>query len=114
MYAEHSTGEKELYDLQNDPFELQSRHRQPRLRVGQGDGSQPACTRQLLENCAGSELPRLHRRPAAERGRPSSVRATRGFRFSAKARMPSRKSSEAKHERRSSISSRSCSGVRRA
>ena len=33
----------------------------------------------------------------------------RGLRFSAKARMPSRKSSEAKHERRSSISSCSCS-----
>ena len=25
MYAEHSTGEKELYDLLKDPFELQSR-----------------------------------------------------------------------------------------
>ena len=29
MYAEHSTGEKELYDLTNDPFELQSRHNDP-------------------------------------------------------------------------------------
>jgi hypothetical protein len=26
MYAEHATGEKELYDVQKDPFELQSRH----------------------------------------------------------------------------------------
>jgi len=29
MYAEHSTGEKELYDLQQDPFELGSRHNNP-------------------------------------------------------------------------------------
>jgi N-acetylglucosamine-6-sulfatase len=29
MYAEHSTGEKELYDLAKDPFELQSRHDDP-------------------------------------------------------------------------------------
>jgi N-acetylglucosamine-6-sulfatase len=28
-YAEHGSGEKELYDLQNDPFELQSRHDDP-------------------------------------------------------------------------------------
>ena len=26
MYAEHSTGEQELYDLLKDPFERQSRH----------------------------------------------------------------------------------------
>jgi hypothetical protein len=26
MYAEYTNGEKELYDLQRDPFELQSRH----------------------------------------------------------------------------------------
>ena len=35
------------------------------------------------------------------------------MRFSAKAVIPSRKSSEAKHDSRSSISSRSCSGVSR-
>ncbi len=29
MYAEHKTGEKELYNLQTDPFELQSRHKAP-------------------------------------------------------------------------------------
>ena len=29
MYAEHNTGEKELYDLQGDPYELQSRHNSP-------------------------------------------------------------------------------------
>ncbi len=27
IYAEHNTGEKELYDLQIDPYELQSRHK---------------------------------------------------------------------------------------
>ncbi len=29
MYAEHSTGEKELYDLRGDPYELRSRHNDP-------------------------------------------------------------------------------------
>src|SRR5205823_4265586 len=29
LYAEHSTGEQELYDLNKDPFELQSRHNAP-------------------------------------------------------------------------------------
>ena len=29
MYAEHRTGERELYDLMNDPFELVSRHNGP-------------------------------------------------------------------------------------
>jgi arylsulfatase A-like enzyme len=29
VYAEYDTGERELYDLQNDPFELESRHRSP-------------------------------------------------------------------------------------
>ncbi len=36
MYAEYDSGEKELYDLQKDPWELQSRTEQPRLRVGPG------------------------------------------------------------------------------
>ncbi len=35
MYAEHRTGERELYDLQNDPFELVSRHNGPDIRVRQ-------------------------------------------------------------------------------
>jgi hypothetical protein len=29
MYAEYNTGEKELYDLQKDPFELESRQAAP-------------------------------------------------------------------------------------
>ena len=41
MYAEHNTGEKELYDLQNDPYELQSRHNATGLRVGQGRAGDP-------------------------------------------------------------------------
>jgi arylsulfatase A-like enzyme len=31
VYAEHGTGEQELYDLELDPFELQSRHADPAL-----------------------------------------------------------------------------------
>ena len=42
MYAEHNSGEKELYDLQNDPFELQSRHDSPRLRIRQGAARYPS------------------------------------------------------------------------
>jgi hypothetical protein len=29
MYAEYQTGEQELYDVNKDPFELQSRHNAP-------------------------------------------------------------------------------------
>ena len=29
MYAEHDNGERELYDLKRDPFELRSRHEDP-------------------------------------------------------------------------------------
>ena len=41
MYAEHNTGEKELYDLQKDPFELQSRHNDPAYAIGQGPARGP-------------------------------------------------------------------------
>jgi hypothetical protein len=51
MYAEHQSGEKELYDLQKDPFELQNRS---------GSSSYASVEAQLaddlhrLESCAGS------------------------------------------------------------
>ena len=32
LYAEYTTGERELYDLERDPYELQSRHADPALR----------------------------------------------------------------------------------
>jgi N-acetylglucosamine-6-sulfatase len=56
MYAEHRTGERELYDLKNDPFELRSRHNAlayalVRVRL--------AARLHQLENCAGSGC-RLH------------------------------------------------------
>ena len=55
-----------------------------------------------------------HAAAGAVRGRLRRYRPFQtGLRFSAKAAIPSRKSSEAKHDSRSSISSRSCSGVRR-
>ena len=50
MYAEHSTGEKELYDLQNDPFELQSRHNAPAYASVK---AQLAARLHQLQNCAG-------------------------------------------------------------
>jgi len=51
MYAEHRTGEKELYDLKNDPFELLSRHDDPAYAVVQ---AQLAVRLHELQNCAGS------------------------------------------------------------
>ncbi len=59
LYAEYTTGEKELYDLKNDPYELQSRDQAPayvRTR------SQLAARLQQLENCAGASC----RTPPAE------------------------------------------------
>ena len=48
MYAEHNSGEKELYDLRNDPFELVSRHNAPRLRVREGTACQPPASPEEL------------------------------------------------------------------
>jgi arylsulfatase A-like enzyme len=50
MYAEHNSGEKELYDLNNDPFELRSRHSAPAYAAAM---SQLAIRLHELENCAG-------------------------------------------------------------
>ena len=41
LYAKYSTGESELYDLDRDPYELQSRHADARLR-GRAQGGSPA------------------------------------------------------------------------
>jgi arylsulfatase A-like enzyme len=59
MYAEHRTGERELYDLKNDPFELVSRHNGPtyanvRARL--------ATELQKLRSCNGASC-RLHSTP---------------------------------------------------
>jgi N-acetylglucosamine-6-sulfatase len=51
MYAEHGTGEKELYDLQKDPFELQSRHNAPAYASVK---SQLATRLHQLRHCAGA------------------------------------------------------------
>jgi arylsulfatase A-like enzyme len=44
MYAEHGSGERELYDVKDDPFELRSRGNAPRL----------AARLHELQNCAGA------------------------------------------------------------
>ncbi len=51
MYVEYNTGERELYDLQNDPYELQSLHNSPAY----ASVRQTLKTRlHNLENCAGA------------------------------------------------------------
>jgi hypothetical protein len=52
MYAEHSTGEKELYDLLKDPFELQSRQNAPAYASVK---SLLAARLDQLRDCAGSD-----------------------------------------------------------
>jgi N-acetylglucosamine-6-sulfatase len=51
LYAEHETGEKELYDLDSDPFELRSRHDDSAYASVR---AQLAARLQELRNCAGS------------------------------------------------------------
>ncbi|MEK6327941.1 MAG: sulfatase, partial [Actinomycetota bacterium] len=51
MYAEHSTGERELYDLSTDPFELDSRHADPGYAAVRG---QLAARLNQLRSCSGS------------------------------------------------------------
>ena len=43
MYAEHGTGEKELYDLKNDPFELAAATTTPPTPRSRRS-SRPRCT----------------------------------------------------------------------
>ena len=52
MYAEHGTGETELYDLQKDPFELQSRHNAPAYASVK---AQLAARLAQLKDCAGED-----------------------------------------------------------
>jgi arylsulfatase A-like enzyme len=51
IYAEHTNGEKELYDLQIDPYELQNRRGDPAYASVRSD---LAARLQQLENCTGS------------------------------------------------------------
>jgi N-acetylglucosamine-6-sulfatase len=59
MYAEHEGGAKELYDLNNDPFELTSRHNAPAYASVK---ERLAARLHQLQNCAGSSC-RLHTVP---------------------------------------------------
>jgi arylsulfatase A-like enzyme len=56
IYAEHSTGERELYDLQKDPFELQSRHAAAAYAPVRAELAREL---QKLRNCSGASC-RLH------------------------------------------------------
>ena len=51
LYAEHTSGEKELYDLEADPYELRSRQNDPALASVRAD---LATRLHQLENCAGA------------------------------------------------------------
>jgi N-acetylglucosamine-6-sulfatase len=59
VYAEYDNGQQELYDLRNDPFELQSRHNAPAYAAVKSD---LASRLHELETCAGSTC-RLHPPP---------------------------------------------------
>ena len=57
IYAEHDSGERELYDLRRDPYELQSRHKAPAY----GPVRAALASRlHELETCAGATC-RVHR-----------------------------------------------------
>ena len=51
LYAEYDTGERELYDLPRDPFELESRHASPAYVAIQ---AQLANRLHQLQDCAGT------------------------------------------------------------
>jgi N-acetylglucosamine-6-sulfatase len=59
MYAEYRTGERELYDLRNDPFELVSRHNGPTYASVR---ARLATELQKLRSCGGPSC-RLHGAP---------------------------------------------------
>ena len=68
MYAEHNTGEKELYDLEKDPFELQSRHNDPAYASVKAAAREPSAPAREL---CGRELPAARRGPLALGAPPS-------------------------------------------
>jgi arylsulfatase A-like enzyme len=51
LYARYSTGERELYDLRRDPYELRSRHEEPAYAPAR---SRLASRLEQLRNCAGA------------------------------------------------------------
>ncbi len=51
VYAEHDTGEKELYDLATDPYQLQSQYANTAFNAIKSDLVQ---TLNALRNCSGS------------------------------------------------------------
>ena len=75
MYAEHDTGEKELYDLQKDPFELQSRHDDPAYASVKAELAKRL---EALRDCAGFQLPRLSGRSSKSVSQGTSSRGRGG------------------------------------
>ena len=57
IYAEYKNGERELYDLRRDPFELHSRHKDPDYASIEAE---LAARLDRLRNCAGASC-RIHR-----------------------------------------------------
>ena len=74
-YAEYDTGEQELYDLQNDPFELRSRHNSPAYAAVR---AQLANRLHALQSCAGASCraPPLARPATPTRSSPAQRRTT--------------------------------------
>ena len=70
-YVEYETGDRELYDLQRDPYELRNRFTDPRYRRVRA-----FLRRQLrrLEDCHGQAVPVHHRAAAAAAPRSPSCR----------------------------------------
>jgi N-acetylglucosamine-6-sulfatase len=69
IYAEFESGERELYDLRRDPYELQSLHADPRYA---GLRAALAARLHVLETCAGAtcrEAPRVSLELRCRRGR---------------------------------------------
>lgn len=54
LYVEHSTGDRELYDLAADPYQLDSRHADPKLATLRQDLS---ARLQRLRKCSGGNCP---------------------------------------------------------
>ena len=77
IYAEHANGDRELYDLAKDPYELQSQHTNP---VYDGIKASLAARLHNLVSCAGASCRArpVVRFSAARRGRCGTVAAAVG------------------------------------
>ena len=69
VYVEHRAGARELYDLQTDRYEIQSRHADPRLARIRGELARRLAAMRICLGANCRQAPRLQVRLSVVNGR---------------------------------------------